>query len=152
ILTDARDHRRAGNEHRRGPGHHRVVAGGKARRAEAGDRTEAERHHRHRREVRTGVVEAHGGAAPAPPGGAPRGLDGPGPAPPPDPSMMRMMGRRTPAAIISAISGFSRIVASADPPRTVKSSPTTTTGRPSIRARPKTQLDGVSCSSSFPAS
>ena len=35
------------------------------------------------------------------------------------------------------------MVASAEPPRTVKSSPVTTTGRPSIRARPKTQLDGV---------
>ena len=35
------------------------------------------------------------------------------------------------------------VVASALPPRTVKSSPTTTTGRPATSARPITQLDGV---------
>ena len=38
-------------------------------------------------------------------------------------------------------------MASAEPPRTVKSSPTTTTGRPSILARPITQLDGISSTS-----
>ena len=36
------------------------------------------------------------------------------------------------------------MVASAEPPRTVKSSPSTITGRPSILARPMTQLEGVS--------
>ena len=36
------------------------------------------------------------------------------------------------------------MVASAEPPRTVKSSPSTTTGRPSSLARPITQLAGVS--------
>ena len=57
--------------------------------------------------------------------------------------MMRTIGSRRSCAICSAISGFSRIVASAEPPRTVKSSPTTTTGRPSICARPITQFDGT---------
>ena len=42
------------------------------------------------------------------------------------------------------------MVASAEPPRTVKSSPSTMTGRPSILARPMTQLAGVSALS-FPA-
>ena len=65
--------------------------------------------------------------------------------------MMRMIGSRRSCAICSAISGFSRIVASAEPPRTVKSSPTTTTGRPSIWARPITQFDGTS-STSLPCS
>ncbi len=58
--------------------------------------------------------------------------------------MMRMIGSRSASAICSAISGFSLMVASADPPRTVKSSPTITTGRPSMSARPITQLDEVS--------
>ena len=65
--------------------------------------------------------------------------------PPPEPSMMRMIGRRKSCAISSAISGFAWIDASAEPPRTVKSSPTTTTVRPSIRARPNTQFAGVRC-------
>ncbi len=38
---------------------------------------------------------------------------------------------------------FSLIVASAEPPRTVKSSPVTATCRPSILARPMTALAGV---------
>src|ERR1700726_257159 len=63
--------------------------------------------------------------------------------PPPEPSMMRMMGRRKPCAISSAISGLVEIEASAEPPRTVKSSPTTTTVRPSILPRPNTQFAGV---------
>src|SRR5882672_8253537 len=63
--------------------------------------------------------------------------------PPPEPSMMRMIGRRKSCAISSAISGLVEIEASADPPRTVKSSPTTTTVRPSILPRPNTQLAGV---------
>ena len=67
--------------------------------------------------------------------------------PPPEPSMMRMIGRRRSAAIRSAMIGFSLMVASALPPRTVKSSPTTTTGRPSTRPRPMTQLEGVNSAS-----
>src|SRR5271165_2252522 len=63
--------------------------------------------------------------------------------PPPLPSMMRMIGRRKSCAISSAIKGFAEIEASAEPPRTVKSSPTTTTVRPSTLARPNTQLAGV---------
>src|SRR5690242_1412460 len=68
--------------------------------------------------------------------------------PPPEPSMMRMIGRRKSCAISSAIKGFAEIEASAEPPRTVKSSPTTTTGRPSTLARPNTQFAGVRCFSS----
>ena len=47
--------------------------------------------------------------------------------PPPEPSITRMIGRRKSCAISSAISGLAEIDASAEPPRTVKSSPTTTT-------------------------
>src|SRR5438128_11846093 len=68
--------------------------------------------------------------------------------PPPDPSMTRMIGRRKSCAISSAIKGFVEMEASAEPPRTVKSSPTTTTVRPSTLARPNTQFAGVSCFSS----
>ncbi len=64
--------------------------------------------------------------------------------PPPDPSITRMMGSRNSAAMVSAINGFCGSEASAEPPRTVKSSPTTTTGRPSMRPRPNTQFAGVS--------
>src|SRR6202022_1272505 len=63
--------------------------------------------------------------------------------PPPEPSISRMMGRRKSCAISSAISGFAEIEASAEPPRTVKPSPTTTTVRPSILPRPNTQFAGV---------
>src|SRR3954471_12140421 len=69
--------------------------------------------------------------------------------PPPEPSMMRMIGSRKSCAISSAISGLAEIEASAEPPRTVKSSPTTTTVRPSILPRPNTQLAGVRCLSSL---
>ena len=62
--------------------------------------------------------------------------------------MTRMIGSRKSCAISSAISGFAEIDASAEPPRTVKSSPTTTTVRPSILARPNTQFAGVKCLSS----
>ncbi len=65
--------------------------------------------------------------------------------PPPEPSIRRMIGRRKSCAISSAISGLAEIEASAEPPRTVKSSPTTTTVRPSILPRPNTQLAGVKC-------
>src|SRR6266568_2898773 len=68
--------------------------------------------------------------------------------PPPEPSMMRTMGRRKSCAISSAIKGFAEIDASAEPPRTVKSSPTTTNVRPSTRARPNTQFAGVTVLSS----
>src|ERR1700757_1470890 len=68
--------------------------------------------------------------------------------PPPEPSMMRMIGRRKSCAISSAISGLAEIDASAEPPRTVKSSPTTTTVRPPTLARPNTQLAGVTLVSS----
>src|SRR5215813_261464 len=63
--------------------------------------------------------------------------------PPPEPSIIRMIGRRKSCAISSAINGFALIDASAEPPRTVKSSPTTTTVRPSTLPRPNTQLAGV---------
>src|ERR1700692_235408 len=63
--------------------------------------------------------------------------------PPPEPSISRIIGRRKSCAISSAISGFAEIEASAEPPRTVKSSPTTTTVRPSILPRPNTQFAGV---------
>ena len=69
--------------------------------------------------------------------------------PPPEPSTMRTSGRRSWFAICSHMMCFSLMVASAEPPRTVKSSPPTTTGRPSSRARPKTKLDGSRCSRSL---
>src|SRR5271168_2149495 len=68
--------------------------------------------------------------------------------PPPEPSIRRMIGSRKSCAISSAISGLAEIEASAEPPRTVKSSPTTTTVRPSTLPRPNTQLAGVNCVSS----
>src|SRR5262249_48562780 len=68
--------------------------------------------------------------------------------PPPEPSIRRMIGRRKSCAISSAIRGLAEIEASAEPPRTVKSSPTTTTVRPSTLPRPNTQLAGVRCLSS----
>ena len=58
--------------------------------------------------------------------------------------MMRMMGSRSSFAMRSARIGFMGMVASAEPPRTVKSSPSTTTGWPPSLARPMTQLAGVS--------
>ena len=63
--------------------------------------------------------------------------------PPPDPSTSRTSGMRRSCAMRSARSCFSLMFASAEPPRTVKSSPATITGRPSIRPRPKTKLAGV---------
>ena len=56
--------------------------------------------------------------------------------------MMRKIGSRHSCAICSAITVFSLMVASAEPPRTVKSSPHTTTGLPPMQARPKMQLAG----------
>ena len=62
--------------------------------------------------------------------------------PPPEPSISRMIGMRNSAAICSDIFGLPLIEASADPPRSVKSSPAITTGRPSTVPRPNTQLAG----------
>jgi len=50
---------------------------------------------------------------------------------------------------ISAATRLAAIDASFDPPRTVKSSPPITTGRPSTRARPKTKLLGTKLARSF---
>ena len=72
--------------------------------------------------------------------------------PPPEPSTMRISGSRSSLAICSHWLCLPLIVASAEPPRTVKSSPPTTTGRPSTRARPKTKFDGVSSFRSLLAS
>jgi len=63
--------------------------------------------------------------------------------PPPEPSTSRMRGRRISLAMRSHIRCLPLMVASAEPPRTVKSSPPTTTGRPSTRARPNTKFEGV---------
>jgi hypothetical protein len=63
--------------------------------------------------------------------------------PPPEPSISRMSGMRNWVAISSDILGLPLIEASAEPPRRVKSSPATTTGRPSMVPRPNTQLAGV---------
>ena len=69
--------------------------------------------------------------------------------PPPEPSTRRINGKRRSCAIRSHMLCLPLIVASAEPPRTVKSSPPMTTGRPSTRARPKTKFDGVNASRSF---
>src|SRR5246500_4584123 len=63
--------------------------------------------------------------------------------PPPEPSMMRMIGRRKSCALSSALKGFAEIDASGAPPRTGNASPTTTRVRPSTLPRPNTQLAGV---------
>ena len=72
--------------------------------------------------------------------------------PPPEPSTSRSSGRRSSYAMSSHCRCFSLIVASAEPPRTVKSSPPTTTGRPSTLPRPKTKFDGVKVFRSFAVS
>ena len=59
------------------------------------------------------------------------------------PSTRRMWGSFISQANDSAESRFAGIVASDEPPRTVKSSPDSTTGRSSMRASPKMKLDGV---------
>ena len=57
--------------------------------------------------------------------------------PPPDiPSSNRTCGSRISAATASDASRLAEIEASFDPPRTVKSSPDTTAGRPSSSAMP----------------
>jgi len=64
--------------------------------------------------------------------------------PPPDmPSSSRTCGNRISAAIASDASRFAEIDASFEPPRTVKSSPDSTTGRPSSSAIPNTKFEGV---------
>src|SRR3979411_3263053 len=91
------------------------------------------------------IVNQYQRVPPTPPGrlAAPRvSIVVPEPTPH-EPSITRMIGRRKSCAISSAISGLAEIEASAEPPRTVKSSPTTTTVRPSILPRPNTQLAGV---------
>jgi hypothetical protein len=55
---------------------------------------------------------------------------------------------RSSFAICSDITCFCRIEASAAPPRNVKSSPPTTTGRLSMRPRPNTKLAGWNAASS----
>src|SRR5215216_1180430 len=97
------------------------------------------------------VVNQYARVPPTPPGrlAAPRVSMVFTEPPPPEPSITRMIGRRKSCAISSAISGLAEIEASAEPPRTVKSSPTTTTVRPSILPRPNTQLAGVRCLSSL---
>ena len=69
--------------------------------------------------------------------------------PPPEPSTSRISGSRRSCAIRSHMLCLPLMVASADPPRTVKSSPPTTTGRPSTVARPNTKFDGVKRVRSF---
>ena len=71
--------------------------------------------------------------------------------PPPVPSTSRTSGMRSSWAICSAMTCLAKIDASAAPPRTVKSSPPTTTGRASMRPRPITKLAGRS-SCNTPAS
>ncbi len=68
--------------------------------------------------------------------------------PPPVPSTRRTSGSRSSWAARSGQTNFSQIEASAAPPRTVKSSPWTTTGRPSTRPWPTTKFVGVTSSSS----
>ena len=59
LLAHARHHRRAGDEHLREALHHqRIVAGDEPRGAEPGDRTEAERDHRHEAEIAHHMVPA----------------------------------------------------------------------------------------------
>ena len=64
------------------------------------------------------------------------------------PSSRRTCGRRISNAIASDASRLAEIDASFDPPRTVKSSPDTTAGRPSSSAMPYTKFDGVNSASS----
>ena len=68
--------------------------------------------------------------------------------PPPMPSTRRTWGSCSSTAMDSAALRFSGRVASAEPPRTVKSSPDSTTGLPSTFASPKTKFDGVRWTSS----
>src|SRR6185369_33078 len=101
--------------------------------------------------ARFAVVNQYARVPPTPPGrlAAPRVSIVFTEPPPPEPSITRMIGSRKSCAISSAISGLVEIEASAEPPRTVKSSPTTTTVRPSTLPRPNTQLAGVRCLSSL---
>src|ERR1700736_4000205 len=130
------------NEHRGSLCHHRIVA---ASRAAPNPATEPSPKPTTGTRAMFAVVYAYHRVPPMPPGrlAAPLVSMVFTEPPPPEPSINRMMGRRKSCAISSAISGFAEIEASAEPPRTVKSSPTTTTVRPSILPRPNTQLAGV---------
>ena len=146
ALAGARHHRRPGDEHVRDAlDHQRVVAGHEPRRAEPRDRAERQRHDRH---------ACPGWRPPSPSRDWPARRCSPWLSivftepPPPVPSTRRTIGRRSSFAICSDITCFCQIAASAAPPRTVKSSPPTTTGRPSMRPRPNTKLAGWSDSSS----
>ena len=66
--------------------------------------------------------------------------------PPPVPSTSRTSGKRRSRAAFSAHPILLPMAPSAAPPRTEKSSPPTTTGRPSMRPRPQTKLEGVMAS------
>ena len=63
--------------------------------------------------------------------------------PPPVPSTRRTSGMRRSCAAFSAQPILLPMAPSAAPPRTVKSSAPTTTGRPSMRPRPQTKFEGV---------
>src|SRR5438552_1652814 len=52
VLPEPLHHRRPRDEHRRIPGHDRIMRRGQPRRAETRDRAEAQPHHRHARHVR----------------------------------------------------------------------------------------------------
>ena len=64
--------------------------------------------------------------------------------PPPEPSTRRINGSLKASAISSHMLCLPLIVASAEPPLTVKSSPPMITGLPLTLAFPKTKFDGVS--------
>src|SRR5439155_10114111 len=114
-------------------------------RTQPGHGAEAERHAGNRAHVGDDPLPAvYGGNV-----RAPGRLDRLDRAPPPEPSMRRISGSRRSWAIRSHVVCLPLMVASADPPRTVKSSPPTTTGRPSTVARPNTKLDGVKVARSF---
>src|SRR5262249_52961766 len=145
-LAEPRHHRWAGDEHRRTLRHHRIMARRQLRGAGAGDRAKPERDDGHLRQRRGHQVKALGLSHAAPPPGRSEApvvsIVFPEP-PPPEPSITRINGMRNSHAISSAIRRLPGIEASADPPRTVKSSATTTTGRPSTRPRPTTQFAAV---------
>lgn len=76
IIDQRIDHRRPGDEQRRGLlGHDRIMARRHARRAQPGDRAEPQRHDRHQAQVRCGVVVRQVRADPPGQIGAPCRLD-----------------------------------------------------------------------------
>ena len=76
ILAEPFDHRRTRDEHRRGLGHHGIMAGRQPRGAEAGDRAEPEADHRHAGHVGDRVPVPAGAADAAGQIGRAPGLDG----------------------------------------------------------------------------